>query len=177
MSHVNDEELLAYLDDAFDATARTAIEHHLGSCATCRAELARWQALFAEVAALPDETPDVDLTPLVLAALAPRWSWRAWLALTVQIVVALALAIWLLPGLSATLGAVDLTPLWQETSRWIDEQQTALSQALRTVESALAALRAPQILQFQPVEWASVLVVAACVWLIGNRLLLKEVRR
>jgi anti-sigma factor RsiW len=177
MSHLNDEELLAYLDDAFDVTARTAIEQHLGSCATCRAELARWQALFTKVAALPDEAPDVDLTPLVMAALAPRWSWRAWILLVVQIAAATALAFWLLPVFTSALGALDMTPLWQEAARWINEQQAALTQAAGQFESALVTLRASQVVELQPTEWAFVLAVAACVWLIGNRLLLKEVRR
>ncbi|NJM08938.1 sigma-70 family RNA polymerase sigma factor, partial [Candidatus Gracilibacteria bacterium] len=177
MSHLNDEELLAYLDDELEPAARAMSEQHLAGCAHCQAELTHWQAMFANVAALPDKPLDVDLTPLVLAAVAPRWSWRAWLLLVTQIAAAAALALWLLPGFTYALGVLRFDLLWNGAVLWLNQQQAELATAVANFENALTQVHVPQFVVLQPLEWTMVLLLAALFWLAGNRLLLKEAQR
>ena len=65
-------ELSAYIDDALDPAARTAVEAHLVGCAVCRAHVAQLRATAAFVRALPDPIPSRRLVP--------RLTVPAWLA-------------------------------------------------------------------------------------------------
>ena len=50
MSHLTDEQLSGFMDDALDASARATCETHLASCEPCRERLAEWSALERELA-------------------------------------------------------------------------------------------------------------------------------
>ena len=77
MKHLTETQLNEYLDNAWKPPHRPACQAHLSDCADCRARLASLQTVFQALAALPEETPERDLTPSVLQAsraASPGWA-------------------------------------------------------------------------------------------------------
>jgi anti-sigma factor RsiW len=84
MKHVTEEELFQYREG--DQKGREAVAAHLGECAECRGELARLEAVFAALDAMPVPDPGEDYGARVWRQLAPRlpekgsrW-WQAFFA-------------------------------------------------------------------------------------------------
>ena len=82
MKHATEEELYRYRDG--QAKGREAMAAHLKECAECRAELARLEAVFAALDALPVPDPGEDYGARVWSQIAPRlperrarW-WEGW---------------------------------------------------------------------------------------------------
>jgi|GEM_PF-1929632 hypothetical protein len=60
--------LAAYADGELDETLRERVETHIASCAACRQEVARYQAIDELIGALPGSTPSPAVLDRVLAA-------------------------------------------------------------------------------------------------------------
>jgi hypothetical protein len=101
MEHLTEAQLNEYLDSALEIPARARMEAHLSECAHCRARLSFLQAVFHALAALPEETPERDLTQSVLRALPHRFTGLAWrLAFAVQAGMSLGLLLVFAPILT-----------------------------------------------------------------------------
>ena len=59
--HLSTTTLQAFLDARLSREERLVAEGHLGSCARCRGELARWTELFGTLSALPALAPTTSL--------------------------------------------------------------------------------------------------------------------
>ena len=70
MKHVTEEELFQYREG--DQKGREAVAAHLGECAECRGELARLEAVFAALDAIPVPDPGEDYGARVWRQIAPR---------------------------------------------------------------------------------------------------------
>ena len=70
MRHVTEEELFQYREG--DQKGREAVAAHLGECAECRGELARLEAVFAALDAIPVPDPGEDYGARVWRQIAPR---------------------------------------------------------------------------------------------------------
>ena len=70
MKHRTEEELIAYRDGATDE--RAAIVAHLSECAECREDLARIEAVFAALDAVPIPDPGEDYGGRVWQKISPR---------------------------------------------------------------------------------------------------------
>ncbi|MEO8200723.1 MAG: zf-HC2 domain-containing protein [Gemmatimonadota bacterium] len=66
------DRLSEYLDGELTERERVELEHHLVSCASCRATMADLSAVVARAAVLPDREPAADLWPGVRAGLEDR---------------------------------------------------------------------------------------------------------
>ena len=179
MSHLTDDTLNEYLDDALDGVARQAVAAHLASCPTCHQTVAEMQNLFATLAQLPELPLSADLTGRVLAELprnspSARWPWAVTtvLATAVQVVVVLVMAgvLWpmLYAGLVRLSAAVSAAqPTWLNVWgvwEWWGAWGTAVYQQTQTLSLAL---------NLPTAQWGILLAGALLLWLIGNRLLLK----
>jgi hypothetical protein len=72
MTHLSEETLNEYLEDALVPSARADADAHLAVCAVCMAELTQLRSLFAEIKSLPEATLQRDLSPVVVARLDNR---------------------------------------------------------------------------------------------------------
>jgi hypothetical protein len=70
MKHRTEEELIGYRDG--EANQRLEIAAHLKECAECREELARIEAVFHALDAIPDPDPGEDYGERVWQRIAPR---------------------------------------------------------------------------------------------------------
>src|SRR5258708_35857652 len=70
MKHRTEEELIGYRDG--EAKERVGIAAHLKECAECRAELARIEAVFGALDAMPIPDPGEDYEERVWQRIAPR---------------------------------------------------------------------------------------------------------
>ena len=70
MNHLSEEELIAYRDG--EEKGRAAMAAHLGECSECREELARIEAVFAALDALPVPDAGADYERRVWQQLEPR---------------------------------------------------------------------------------------------------------
>lgn len=92
-------QLEAYLDGELDRAAVDELESHLGTCATCRAELAALEALRGALRALPRHRAPADLRAKLagieaLPALqAPRRAWAqpTWLKMAAAVLLGVAI--------------------------------------------------------------------------------------
>lgn len=64
------EKLYLFLDDELEAKDRKEVERHLGSCLTCRREMARLRLLWLEMEGQEAVTPPVELSYLRQQAVA-----------------------------------------------------------------------------------------------------------
>lgn len=176
MTHLTEEILNEYLDNALAPPARAAADAHLANCDDCMAELESLRSLFAKIESLPEATLERDLSTAVLARLggnrvsvprAVRWALVAQ-ALAVVIVLGLAwplfdLAALKLPVVSLNLpSTAQLIGLW---SAWMRNlSQTSL---LPSIPSW------PSLHLDPPALLLTLTLVSACLlWLVGNGLLL-----
>jgi len=70
MKHVTEEELFQYREG--DQKGRQAVAAHLQECAECRGELARLEAVFAALDAMPVPDPGEGYGARVWRQIAPR---------------------------------------------------------------------------------------------------------
>ena len=161
MEHLSDELLDRYADGVLTPQERSAAEAHLAGCDRCRRELAAMHDLFATFAAVPTTPLPLYLDPRVLRRIAPqhtpRYRWLAVGLLVVQALLALVLALWLVPSLAAD--AVPGLP-------WF-----GFGQPISGLRGWLPP-RVPPLAIFAPLQWALVVAGMTIFWLVGNRLIL-----
>jgi anti-sigma factor RsiW len=187
MTHLSEETLNEYLDNALTPSAQAAADAHLADCAACMDELEALRSLFTEIESLPEAPIEHDLSSAVVARLGNRAGVPPvirW-ALVVQglaVVVVLGLAWPLFPSatpswvaaLKLPAIALDLPSMGQLTELWAAQQNAwahAFSQMSNLLPSFSLHLDPPAILQ------AGTLVSACLLWLVGNSLLLLLPRR
>lgn len=165
MEHLGEVWVDRYLDGDVSAGERAAIEAHLVGCAACRGEVAAGRALFAAFRALPIAPVPVDLTPRVLRRVGPEGERRPGTrlrvgllagALAAQAIVALALALWVVPPLVQRASPV---PLWGGFDP---------AAGLR----GWLPPRLPPLAILAPLQWALLVAGLAVVWAVGTRLAL-----
>ncbi|HWG59962.1 MAG TPA: zf-HC2 domain-containing protein [Candidatus Acidoferrales bacterium] len=87
------KDLIAYLDRRSNSADRVEIEHHLLTCAGCRARAAEFRALWGMLDAMPAVEPSLGFDARVrqrVAAAGGR-GWRGWVLLQPRLAFALAI--------------------------------------------------------------------------------------
>ncbi len=180
MSHLTSATLDAYLDDVLSAAERAAVATHLAECAACRAELAVQAALFT---ALADPTLDeisIDLRPAILAAIAPApLGRRDWALIGAQAALVAVLALWLLSAGRLPFTGVVSNRLARAADWFALERLLAVGDQLRAgavaLPETLRTLDLGVVVGLTPLQWVGVGGLAAVLWLVGNRVLLRDV--
>ena len=165
MTHLTEETLNEYLDNALAPSIRADVDAHLAVCAACLGELDSLRSLFAEIESLPDVALERDLAPAVVTRLSVRATGVPrpvrWALLAQALVVAVSIAlVWPLLDLSALqLPVVSLN--WPTLPPLPD-----FSSLFFTLPSFSLQLDPPVLL-------LTLTLVSACLlWLVGNGLLL-----
>lgn len=181
--HPDEARLNEYVDGELDDAARADVAAHVAGCAACAVRLAELRALFADLAALPDEPLAADLAPAVLARLprrarAPAWAPR--LALAAQALAAVAAFVLVWPWLAATLQASPAARLAAEAAGALSAMLVGLAPVWRApVDAAESLLHAastftPPALPGPALGWGLGLAGFALAWLLGNGVLLRN---
>jgi hypothetical protein len=164
MTHLTEQTINEYLDNALAPSTRADVDAHLAVCDDCRSELDAMRSLFAEIESLPVVALERDLAPAVVAQIGVKVSMPrplGW-ALAVQGMVAVIIlaALWPVLDLSTLqLPIVSLT--WPSLPTLPD-----FSRIFATVPSFSLQLDPPALL-------LTLTIVSACLlWLVGNGLLL-----
>lgn len=140
------ENLAAYALGALDADETTALQAHLKTCDSCRAELAGYQQISSGLlSALPPKAPRPALKQGLVArlprsqkALRPRWQWRWSFG---QLATA---------ALFTFLLGLNLVALFQV--RALHLQQVKLSRQLHMQQTALAMVASPHTDTFPVID-------------------------
>ncbi len=183
MTHLSEETLNEYLDNALAPSARAAADAHLAACPACMAELESLRSLFAQIEALPEATLQRDLSTAVVARLggssrvsvprAVRWALVAQ-ALAVVAILGLAWPLFDMAALNlfAPLELPSLTQLVDSWNTWVSAFGQASIERIRNVD--LLASFPSLSLQFAPSTTLLMLtLISACLlWLVGNGLFL-----
>ena len=181
MTHLSEETLNEYLDDALTPSARAAADMHLSACPACMAELESLRSLFAVIESLPEAALQRDLSAAVAARLgvragvprAVRWALVGQ-ALAVVAILGLAWPLFDLAALnlSVPLELPSLTQLVDSWSAWVGIFSQACIERIRNVD--LLPSFPSLSLQLDPsTTLLTLTLVSACLlWLVGNGLLL-----
>lgn len=168
MSHLTDDTLNEYIDNALAPASRAEVDAHLAVCATCSAELDVLRALFAQIESLPEVALQRDLAPAVVGRLPIRAQMPRpvrWV-LVAQGVAALVILAALLPLLDfSALQLPTLSPNW-----FILPALPTFSDLLARNSLTLPSLSLP--IDLPALSLVLLLVSAGLLWLIGNGLLL-----
>jgi anti-sigma factor RsiW len=184
--HLDEEMINLFLDGMLDEPARRWTEAHLATCARCRAELGRWHELFVALDAL---APVTRTALTSVTGPLPRVSSRRirpWLAAQGIVAAGLLFLVW--PRIAGWVGgiapdgvrawltawATDLTgwlaPIGTSATGltvWLGDGLTSLWEGLTMGMPAGVSL----------LQWGVVIAVLLVIWLLGNRLLLKDAHR
>lgn len=183
--HPNIETLHTYLDGELTQREARALEVHLRACSDCAAELTRQRSLFQSIESLPSEPLARNLASGVMAAIRPRPNWIRSLAFGESLAAAsltTALILWL--------GGAELQIRMGEAVQRIIGQLDAATGNMSTILNDLLSQLpdAPQLdiaglgnlvgsaLISPSILWA-VGAAALALWLLGNGLVLRRVRR
>jgi len=175
MTHLSDEILNEYLDDAF--SDRISAEKHLAECADCAARLAALQALFTQLDSLPEMTLSRDLAAPVMRRVRGSGFLPRWLTLTMVLQAALALIVTMVAApfviefASASMPALE-APSLTETIVEVQLQWMAWLDALSQFEvPSVPTIPAADI---SSLSFLFVLAAVSILWLVGNGLLLRN---
>ncbi len=186
-NHLNEITLTDYLDDALTPDQRKGVERHLAQCGDCAAQVAEFRALLTTLQDTPSLILERDLAPAVLAAIQPTpvpyyqgQELRRILLGEIALVVVLGIAVW-----------QWLSPRFIEAQQVMQRWWVSLDVTLVWVQfqqmwsTAIAPIHQIQLPTFSDVtgisalSWTTVAVVflvAAVVWIAGNRWLLVPIR-
>jgi anti-sigma factor RsiW len=171
MTHLSDDLLNEYLDEALARESRTAAESHLAACPDCSARLAELRALFADLGSLPDLPLEVDFAPLILARLeqnAPLPRPVRWLTV-VQAIGAVLAAVLAWPLAETMLPAWNLPPLQNISSALAN----SLLQTVSDFRFPKLVFDLPSLNLDLPTTTLTVTILGvALLWLVANGLLL-----
>lgn len=173
--HLTDEQLNEYLDN--EGKDRLQVESHVSSCADCAARLAALQALFDEIASLPE----IALSRNLAAPVVRRVSGRASLPRSLRLTVALQFA-------AAVVALVFAAPfVMQFLSPYLSDLQApslvGLFLQAQTQWTAwldmLSQFQLPTLPEIPGFELSSLFLMLMVVgvsvlWLLGNGLLLRN---
>jgi len=176
--HLTDEQLNEYLDN--EILDRAQAELHLSSCDDCAARLAALQVLFDEIGSLPELALSSDIAAPIMrrvderaAALAVPRSLR--LTVTLQAALAVIAIIFAAPIVmqffSPYLSRIQ-TPSFADMFLQLETQWTFWL-------DRLAQFQLPTMPQIPGVELSGSFIMltvagASVLWLVGNRLLLRN---
>jgi predicted anti-sigma-YlaC factor YlaD len=175
MSHLSEETLNEYLDNALAPSAHAAADAHLAACAACMAELKTLRSLFAAIESLPEAALERDISAAVVARLGQRagvprvirWA-LAGQALAVAVILLLAWPLFDLSAMDLPI-LLDLPSLTQLLSVWA-AQQDAWVRAIGQI-NVLPSFSLP--IDPSSATLLVLMLVSACLlWLVGNGLLL-----
>jgi len=181
MIHIDDAVLNEFLDRELDTAMQKQVKDHLVSCEDCRERLAEMEGLFAELADLPDVPLMVDLSRQVVARLSaefkprpiPRWTFPI---IGLQLLVLLAVAIWLWPSVEPDLVVVGRT-LPQTAEQLLPDfsLSEAVEPLVRGIESLgeIGAGFGPDS-PLPILEGFLIIGVALIIWLAGSGLVLSQ---
>ena len=166
MTHITEETINEYLDNALVPAVRADVDAHLAVCAACLAELESLRSLFDAIESLPDVALERDLTSAVVAKIVPidakvsvprplGWALAAQ-GLTAIIILA---SLWPLVNLSAL--QLPTIPLTWPALPPLPDFSSIFSLPSFSLQLAPSALL------------LTLTIVSACLlWLVGNGLLL-----
>ncbi len=163
MTHLTEETLHEYLDNALAPAIRADVDAHLAVCANCIAELTDLRQLFAQIESLPLVALERDLAPAVVMQIGAKLSVPRpvqW-ALVAQGLVAVVILALLLPLLD--LSALTLPPI---PLTWPTLPPLPDLSRIFALPSFSLHLDPPALLL------ALTLICACLLWLVGNGLLL-----
>ncbi|NTU56105.1 MAG: hypothetical protein HGA79_07635 [Anaerolineales bacterium] len=169
--HIPDVQLNEYLDN--ETANRAGIEAHLASCDECSARLSIIQALFTELASLPEATLSRNLAARFLPdqKAVPQLPRLLTLTAALQAVAALAALIVTIPFLPVILPQVEL-PSFTTLFSQFQIQWLAFLNAFSTFR-----LPVPASLPIPVIEMSTLLIALAgmfVLWIFGNGLLLRK---
>jgi len=183
MTHLTEETINEYLDDALALPARAAAAAHLAGCADCAAQLQALRAVFDALETLPDGVLERDLVPGVVAATGGRAGvpLAVRLALLPQALATFALlaSAWPLLGSPWLSSAFALPPdlsvagIAQRAGAFFSQWAGRLSSL--ACSGGPFATGMPLSLNLDvPLSLLGLTLVSACLlWLVGNGLLLR----
>jgi anti-sigma factor RsiW len=187
LNHLDEITLTDYLDDALNPDQRTEVERHLAQCGDCTFQVAEFRALFTTLQDTPSLTLEQDLAPVVLTAIQPTpapyyqvQELRRILLGEITLVVVLGMAVWqwLSPRFIEAQQAMQRW--WASldvTLVWVQFQQMWSTAIAPIYQIQLPTFR--DVTGIAPLSWTTVVVVflvAAVVWIAGNRWLLVPTR-
>jgi hypothetical protein len=183
-THISDDALNQYLDQALPAGTTREVETHLESCSGCSMRLAELQALFDALDSLPDAPLLGDLTPGVLTAIQARERRTPALGWWLLVEGALALVI-LFASLPRILqGSSPLQALRQAITeltlnlRSVQQVGLSIAETARGIPSQLLEVVPANLpLQLSTISVLWLLGISASVWLIGNAVLFRPGRQ
>jgi predicted anti-sigma-YlaC factor YlaD len=173
--HLTDDQLNEYLDN--EIKDRTQVELHLSSCEDCAARFAALQALFDDIESLPELAISKSIAAPVTRRVSRRESLPRSLRLTVTLqaaaaIIAVSIAApfveqFISPYLSS-LDELSLTDMFlQMQTQWM------------TWVNMLSQFQVPSLPEIPVIELSSLSVMLTVIgtsllWLVGNRLLLRN---
>ena len=115
MEHLTETDLNEYLDGLMEPAAQARLQGHLSDCADCRARLAGLQTVFQALAALPELTPERNLSSSVLKKLPRNGFGLGWqLAFAIQAGFSLGVLLLFSPLITGRIAGI--LPSWK---RWL----------------------------------------------------------
>lgn len=179
--HLTDEQLNEYLDN--ELVDRAQAELHLSSCDDCAARLTALQALFNEIESLPELALSRDLAAPITRRVSRRGAVPAVprsLRLTITLQAALTMIAIILAApivmqfFSPYLSRIQ-TPSFADMFLQLQTQWTSWLDRLTQFQFPTM----PEIPVIELSSWFVMLMVAgvSVLWLVGNRLLLRNQNR
>ncbi len=178
MTHLSDDLLNEYLDEMLSPAPRRAVAGHLAACPECAARLDGLRALFADLAALPEQPLGRDLSGEVVDRLtgSPRLPRAVHWTLLVQALVLVGglVAAWpLVAGLLPAVPSAQL-PSTAELLARLAAQWTAWAQTVtQWTTVSPPSWQFPLSLDVSGLLAGLILAGVTLLWLVGNGVLLR----
>ncbi|MDH5506258.1 MAG: zf-HC2 domain-containing protein [Anaerolineae bacterium] len=184
--HIREPEYHRYLDNELSAAKRQAVDSHLSICELCSAQLDEIQLLFDRIAEVEQIELWIDLAPRVIADILERERLlRRLTAMTIaQVAFSIIVLVVFWPFLPQGLAQwksewssylIDIPMLVREYTGSLLASSGELAGYFQAVEfkPALPAFSFLQV-DVSMMSIAALLVSAAMLWLVGNRVLLPQ---
>jgi hypothetical protein len=193
MNHLTDDTLNAFLDHALTPTARAEAESHLGTCASCAAQLNTLRAVFASLEALPEVPLSRDISASVIASIKPARTpstrpvinpvMRVALAFQLLLaLIALAVALPFVIQLTAALPALSSFNLANTGLQWLTSTYQTFATSFRPETLIPTTDITSLFTQIPTLELSTAIIVLSLtavtiLWFVGNGLLLRSASR
>ena len=181
--HIPEAQLHAYLDSALDEGERIRIDAHISACQECHQELENIKALFAEIESMPEIQLEIDLAPIVTAAIKRPYQittrWK--LAISAQTIIALiVLGIsWSMMNVEFLLPQIptisfDLQATVAEINITINSFFNSLVKSITELFQNSGGLVEDSSPTISTIYLLPLAISATLLWLVGNRVLLNN---